>query len=64
MAIFFRNFKRLATSLHPDMKEVPYFSFRQADIITSHLNKTRSNSNYDDNDDNEVIVLYVIYCVS
>lgn len=43
-----------ASVLQPNVKETPYFSFKQRDIVASHLNKTR---NIMGNDDSEVFDL-------
>lgn len=53
MSIYYSDFHHPATKLQPNMKETPYFSFRQADIVASHLNKTKKIAD----DDNEVIHL-------
>ena len=51
---YYSDLNHPATKLQPNMKETPYFSFRQADIIASLLKKTKSAI---EADDNEVCVL-------
>ena len=54
MYFYYSDFHHPATKLQLNMKETPYFSFRQADIVASHVNKTK---NIVGDNDNEVIHL-------
>ena len=51
---YYSDLNHPVTKLQPNMKGTPYFSFRRADIIASHLKKTKSAI---EADDNEVCVL-------
>ena len=52
--LYYSDFRHPATKLQPSMKETPYFSFKQADIVASHLNKDKKIAG----DDDKVIHLF------
>ena len=47
---YYSDLNHPAIRLQPNMKETPYFSFRQADIVASHRKKAKSAIDHNDDE--------------